>query len=795
MNRVRSRTRHEYPHSLSYHARTLIRFPSTSAVEGRSTMDECGLPLKSHDTSSSSVTSRMPRSRPAAASRNASFTALTVAGLASSATRSTTDTFAVGTRMAMPSSFPLSLGSTRPTAVAAPVVVGIMLTAAARARRRSLCGKSCTGWSFVYECPVEAKPRLTPNASSSTFTVVARQFVVHDAFETIRCFAGSYACSLTPRTIVTSGSFAGAVIMTFLAPACRCLEAVAVSRKMPVDSTTTSTPRSFHGSAAGSFSLHTRISRPSTKIASPFASTLAASVPWTESCFSRCARVFASAKSLTATTSMSLASRAVRKKTRPMRPNPLTPTRRLMEGLLVDAAERSPGRLYGASDDAGNCQDADPSRAGRPQRPRALGERRPGGEHIVHHEHVVAGDGGRRAKRPADVRPALGRGQVALRSGRPHAREPARLERCAELSGDALGEEPGLVEPSDVFAITREGDRDDGRDAAGPGPAALLEQEGRERARERAPSRELERVQRFPQRPLVARRAARPVVRGRLGGAPDARHPGRRCPDEARARASADDAVGRGDALDRLPAPAAQRIAAPGTERGLAHRAESRENEIQDCRSKAREAAVSRRWARKGAGWLRHARFHRQRDCLRGGRGAACSSDGTPDSGPATRVAPRRTRRTGAASRTRSRASGRGGIPRRPRASLRAARRRRRGTRAPPAGPASAPRSSRTGPRLRRASRARGRPGRGRRRGPGRPALSRAPRGRARSSGSAARPAGTHARAGPGGAAPDAPPRPAPKRVPPRGARRAPRGRRPPRVTPEGSGGRRGWRS
>ena len=97
----------------------------------------------------------------------------------------------VGTRMAMPSSLPLSFGSTRPTAVAAPVVVGIMLTAAARARRRSWCGKSCTGWSFVYECTVEAKPRVTPNASSSTFTVVARQLVVHDAFEMIRCFAGS----------------------------------------------------------------------------------------------------------------------------------------------------------------------------------------------------------------------------------------------------------------------------------------------------------------------------------------------------------------------------------------------------------------------------------------------------------------------------------------------------------------------------------------------------------------------------------------------------------------------------
>src|SRR5947199_1817521 len=279
MNRMRSRTRHEYPHSLSYQARTLTRFPSISAVEGRSTMDEWGLPLKSHDTSCSSHASRMPRSLPAALSRNALFTASAVADFSSSATRSTTDTLIVGTRIAIPSSLPLSFGSTRPTAVAAPVVVGIMLTAAARARRRSLWGKSCTGWSFVYEWTVEAKPRLTPNASSSTLTVVARQLVVHEAFEMIRWREGSYAASLTPRISVTSGSFAASGMTTFLAPAWRCLEAVAVSRKMPVDSTTTSTPSSLHGSAAGSFWAQTRTSRPLTKMASPLAWTSATRVP------------------------------------------------------------------------------------------------------------------------------------------------------------------------------------------------------------------------------------------------------------------------------------------------------------------------------------------------------------------------------------------------------------------------------------------------------------------------------------------------------------------------------------
>ena len=48
--------------------------------------------------------------------------------------KSTTETFGVGTRIETPSSLPLSSGSTRPTALAAPVEVGIMVSAAARAR-------------------------------------------------------------------------------------------------------------------------------------------------------------------------------------------------------------------------------------------------------------------------------------------------------------------------------------------------------------------------------------------------------------------------------------------------------------------------------------------------------------------------------------------------------------------------------------------------------------------------------------------------------------------------------------
>ena len=150
----------------------------------------------------------------------------------------------------------------------------------------------------------------------------------------MRCFAGSYAFSLTPSTIVASGFLAGALMMTFLAPAWMCFDALAVSLNSPVDSITMSTPRSFHGRCAGSLIAHTRTSRPSTKIASPLAATSAGSAPCTESCLSRCASVLASARSFTPTISMSLAPSAARKNTRPMRPKPLTPTRILMEGLL-----------------------------------------------------------------------------------------------------------------------------------------------------------------------------------------------------------------------------------------------------------------------------------------------------------------------------------------------------------------------------------------------------------------------------------------------------------------------------
>ena len=63
---------------------------------------------------------------------------------------------------------------------------------------------------------------------------------------------------------MTSGSLAGAEMITLRAPASRCLAAPARSRKRPVDSMTTSAPTSPQGRLAGSVSAVTGISTPST---------------------------------------------------------------------------------------------------------------------------------------------------------------------------------------------------------------------------------------------------------------------------------------------------------------------------------------------------------------------------------------------------------------------------------------------------------------------------------------------------------------------------------------------------
>src|SRR5215210_6225691 len=117
-------------------------------------------------------------------------------------------------------------------------------------------------------------------------------------------------------------------MITLRAPASRCLAASSRLVNRPVDSITTSAPRSAHGSAAGSRSASTLTSLPSTTRVSSRTSTVPGYGPRTESYLSRWPRVLASVRSLTPTHSMSaLRSCAARNTLRPMRPKPLIPTR------------------------------------------------------------------------------------------------------------------------------------------------------------------------------------------------------------------------------------------------------------------------------------------------------------------------------------------------------------------------------------------------------------------------------------------------------------------------------------
>ena len=124
----------------------------------------------------------------------AALTSSFVTSRSSSAVRSTTEPSGDGMRIEKPSSLPLSSGSTSPIALAAPVEVGMIDSAAARARRRSLCGKSRMRWSFVYAWIVFMKPRLMPKLSRSTLAIGARQFVVHDALRDDVVLRGIVAC-------------------------------------------------------------------------------------------------------------------------------------------------------------------------------------------------------------------------------------------------------------------------------------------------------------------------------------------------------------------------------------------------------------------------------------------------------------------------------------------------------------------------------------------------------------------------------------------------------------------------
>src|SRR6266536_4520201 len=149
-----------------------------------------------------------------------------------------------------------------------------------------------------------------------------------------------------------SSPFAGAEMITFWAPAAWCLPASSAEVNRPVDSITTSTPRSAQGSAAGSFSARILIVLPCTEMPSPVTSTSCGSRPSTLSYCSRCAIVRTSPRSFAATISMSWPSAsAARQKLRPMRPKPFTPTRVVTPDLLEALPEK--GGVVAESDPNG----------------------------------------------------------------------------------------------------------------------------------------------------------------------------------------------------------------------------------------------------------------------------------------------------------------------------------------------------------------------------------------------------------------------------------------------------------
>ncbi|MNG17858.1 hypothetical protein D3C84_1018770 [compost metagenome] len=90
--------------------------------------------MKSLETSGSSLHSITPSGSWRAAFCRVALSASRLVGCSLVKVRSSSDTLAVGTRTARPSRRPASSGMTRPMVFAAPVLVGIIDSAAARAR-------------------------------------------------------------------------------------------------------------------------------------------------------------------------------------------------------------------------------------------------------------------------------------------------------------------------------------------------------------------------------------------------------------------------------------------------------------------------------------------------------------------------------------------------------------------------------------------------------------------------------------------------------------------------------------
>merc|ERR1719510_145002 len=175
------------PYSLSYQETSFTKLSFKAIPALTSKIDDDLQVTKSVDTTSSSVQSRTPAMSPAAASLIAATISSYFAPFSKRQVRSTTDTSGVGTRKAMPVSFPFTAGSTLPTALAAPVDDGMMFCDAQRPPRQSLPpldGPSTVSCVAVMAWTVVMRPSIMPNFSWTTLVRGARQFVVQDAFET-----------------------------------------------------------------------------------------------------------------------------------------------------------------------------------------------------------------------------------------------------------------------------------------------------------------------------------------------------------------------------------------------------------------------------------------------------------------------------------------------------------------------------------------------------------------------------------------------------------------------------------
>ena len=118
-------------------------------VDNASMIEDLESPLKSIDTRGRSQYPKIPFNSPSLASFNAEFTSSIVAPFLSVQTKSTRETVGVGTLTENPFNLPSYCGKTFATAFAAPVVVGIIDSAAALALLKSLWVLSNNCWSFV----------------------------------------------------------------------------------------------------------------------------------------------------------------------------------------------------------------------------------------------------------------------------------------------------------------------------------------------------------------------------------------------------------------------------------------------------------------------------------------------------------------------------------------------------------------------------------------------------------------------------------------------------------------------